>query len=194
MYLTVGMIPVLIGVVGVRLAPGLADGEQLLPTLGLRLLPTVLYALFAGGLISAILSTVDSTLLTASGLLSHNLLVPVFRIEHERTKVLVARAGVVTFGVVAYVLAHRAEGVFALVEQASAFGSAGVVVTVCFGLFTRLGGRHTALATLLAGTISYLAFNYSGNATPFLISVGVSLATYVAGALLERGTQTARHA
>jgi hypothetical protein len=54
------------------------------------------------------------------------------------------------------VLALHAEGVFALVEQASAFGSAGALVTITFGLFTSIGGPKTAIATLVAGMLSYL--------------------------------------
>ena len=45
----------------------------------------------------------------------------------ERQKVRLARWGVIGFGVIAYFLARRAEGVFALVEEASAFFEAGAV-------------------------------------------------------------------
>ena len=187
LYVTVGMVPVFVGLVGGALAPGLADAEQLVPTVAQRLLPTVGYALFAGALISAILSTVDSTLLVASGLLSHNLLVPLLGITDERVKVRVARAGVLTFGAGAYFMALRAEGVFALVEQASAFGSAGTLVCVTFALFTRVGGARTAYATLVAGTASYLVGGALGASAPFLLSLGCALATYAAGAALGAG-------
>jgi Na+/proline symporter len=182
MYVSVGLIPVVIGLAAVTIAPGLADAEQAVPAVARQLLPTALFAIFAGGLVSAILSTVDSTLLVSSGLLSHNLVVPLAGITREEVKVLIARAGVVTFGIIAWLLAVRADGVFALVEQASALGSAGVLVTVCFGLFTSLGGPRTALATLLAGVAVYLAASYSGAAHPFLLSLGAALATYLAGA------------
>ena len=184
-YLLLGVIPVFVGLVGVRILPGLADAEQLLPALAQQLLPTLGYAIFAGGLISAILSTVDSTLLVASGLLSHNVLVPSFGIEDDRTRLLLARGGVVVLGIVAYVLALHAEGVFALVEQASALGSAGVLVTVTFGLFTRLGGARTALATLAAGMGVYLGASFGGHSYPFLMSLGASLATYLGGVVME---------
>lgn len=186
LYLSLGVIPVFIALVGASLVPSLADAEQLIPTVARQLLPTVLYALFAGGLISAILSTVDSTLLVSSGLLSHNLLVPALGISDERLKVRLARAGVVTLGLVAYVLALHAEGVFALVEQASALGSAGVLVTVCFGLFTTLGGPRTAIATLAAGMAVYLWGSFTGAAYPFLASLIAALATYLGGIALER--------
>ena len=186
MYLAIGLIPVIVGLLGQRLIPNLADPEQLVPAVARQLLPTVLYALFAGGLISAILSTVDSTLLVSSGLLSHNVVVPVFRISNESAKISVARTGVVVFGFIAYVLALRAEGVLALVEQASAFGSAGVLVTVCFGLFSRVGGAHTAGVTLAAGLVSYLGGVFAGFPYPFLLSLAVSLGAYVIGSVIEQ--------
>jgi Na+/proline symporter len=190
LYLTIGLIPVIIGMLGQRIVPTLADPEQLVPTVARQLLPTILYAVFAGGLISAILSTVDSTLLVASGLLSHNVIVPALGIRDERVKVGIARAGVVVAGFVAYGLALRAEGVFALVEQASAFGSSGVLVTVCFALFTRMGGARTAAATLAAGAASYVAATTVGLAYPFLLSLAAALATYLAGSAVERRVQT----
>jgi Na+/proline symporter len=182
LYLGVGIIPVIVGLLGTRIVPGLAEPEQLLPTVARQLLPPILYAAFAGGLISAILSTVDSTLLVSSGLLSHNLLVPVLGVTRERVKVAIARAGVVAFGCIAFVLALRAKGVFALVEQASAFGSAGTLVTVCFALFTTVGGVRTAYATLALGTAAYLFASVAALPYPFLLSLAVSLTTYVAGA------------
>jgi Na+/proline symporter len=186
MYLGVGVIPLFIGVIGPQIAPNLADGEQLLPYVARNLLPTALYVVFAGALISAILSTVDSTLLVSSSLLSHNIVNPMLRITDERAKLLIARAGVVTFGVGAYFFARSAEGVFALVEEASSFGSSGALVTVTFGLFTSWGGARTAIATLVTGVVSYLAATITGSATPFLLSLLLSLTCYLAGAAIER--------
>jgi len=186
LYIAIGIIPVLLGLVGPALVPEMQDAEQIIPTMALQSLSTLGYALFAGGLISAILSTVDSTLLVSAGLLSHNLIVPVFKVVDERRKVRLARWGVIVLGVIAYFLARRAEGVFALVEQASAFGSAGVIVTVTFGLFTRLGGPATALATLIVGTLGYLIATYAGFAYPFVLSLLLALCTYLVGSMLER--------
>lgn len=185
LYIGVGIIPLALGLLGRSVVPGIADAEHVIPAMAVRLLPVALYAVFAGALISAILSTVDSTLLISSGLLSHNLLVPVLRVTNERTKVRLARAGVLSFGALAYVLAVRGGGVFALVEQASAFGSAGTLVVVCFALFTKLGGARTAAATMVAGVIVYLAATYSAAPVPFLLSLGASLATYIAGSAYE---------
>ncbi|HEX6058905.1 MAG TPA: sodium:solute symporter family protein [Gemmatimonadaceae bacterium] len=185
MYIAIGILPVALGVVGVQILDGLGDAERILPTLARELLPTFGYALFAGALVSAILSTVDSTLLVSSGLLSHNLVVPIAGITSDRAKIRVARIGVLVFGLLAFVLARRAEGVYALVEQASALGSAGTLVAVCFGLFTRFGGAPTALVTLVAGTAVYLVATASGATAPFLVSLAAAFGTYVAGGALE---------
>lgn len=185
MYVAVGLIPLLIGLIGRQVVPPLTDAEQVVPAVAQQLLPTGLFIVFVGGLLSAILSTVDSTLLVSSGLLSHNLIVPLFGIVSEAQKVRVARLGVASFGVIAFVLAVRAEGVFALVEQASAFGSSGALVVVVFALFTGWGGARTAMATLLVGLVSYLVGTFGGVEAPFLASLLFSLVTYVVGSAVE---------
>jgi Na+/proline symporter len=185
-YLGAGILPLLIGLSAASFGLQLADAEQVVPTVARELLPTFAFAAFVGAIISAILSTVDSTLLTASGLLSHNLIVPIAKISSERGKLIVARAGVLVFGVVAYSLALTAEGVYDLVETASAFGSSGALVVICFGLFTSFGGARAALATLLVGTLAYFALSFTDVPAPFLFSVALALITYVAAAAVER--------
>ena len=179
-YLAFGMIPVSIGLLGSNLLPGLAEPEQVLPLVAQRFLPTALYTLFAGALVSAILSTVDSALLAASALVSHNLVVPLRPTITERGKVRVARLGVLIFGLIAYGLALSAEGVFALVEEASAFGSAGVFVAIVFGLFTPLGGAASALGALGAGAAAWVVGAYMLTIPyPYLASLGAALGGYL---------------
>ncbi|HEY0811378.1 MAG TPA: sodium:solute symporter family protein [Longimicrobiales bacterium] len=194
MYVVVGSIPLMIGLGATAFQLSLSHAEQAVPVVARELMPTVAYAAFVGAIISAILSTVDSTLLTASALFSHNLLIPALRISAERKKVLVARGGVLLFGLIAYSLALSAEGVFALVEQASAFGSAGVFVVVCFGLFSSFGGVVAALFTLLIGTASYVIFNAAASGYPFLISLGLSVTVFVlVGSFEQRKKKPGKH-
>jgi Na+/proline symporter len=184
-YLLVGLIPVSMGLLAGVALPGLAEPEQVLPVLAQTYLPPVLYALFAGALVSAILSTVDSALLVAGSLVSHNLLVPVMPGLSERGKVLLARLAVAAFGVVAWVMAIRAEAVYELVEMASSFGSAGIVTVVVLGLFTRFGGPAAALASLLGGVTAWVFGAYVLDVPyPFLTSVAVAVSAYAAAGLL----------
>ncbi|MGE0159569.1 MAG: sodium:solute symporter family protein [Gemmatimonadales bacterium] len=184
-YLVIGLMPVGLGLVGAVLLPGLEDPEQVLPALAEAYLPTVLYVLFAGGLVSAILSTVDSALLTASGLVSHNVVVQLRPGLSERAKVRVARGGVALFGLLAYAMALRAERVYELVAASSSFASAGIVTVVTFGLFTRIGGRGSALAALLTGVATWIVGAYVLELPyPYLTSVAGAVAAYLLAAAL----------
>ncbi len=194
LYLAVGLIPVGIGLIGPQLVPGLAEPEQVLPLVAQRFLPGALYVLFAGALVSAILSTVDSALLTAASLVSHNVVLPLRPTLSERAKVRTARVFVVLFGLAAYAMALWAEGIYALIEASSAFGSAGLFVTLVFGLFTRWGGPASASAAMVAGVAAYVLGEYGGLVPqPFLFSVAAALVAYV-GVALAVGTPRAEPA
>ncbi len=179
-YLMIGLIPVGLGLLGPAILPGVEEGEQFLPALARAYLPLGLYIIFAGALISAILSTVDSTLLACSGLVAHNVLVHLFGEVEERRRLKLARGSVVVFGIIAYLLARSAEGVYALVEEASAFGSAGIVVVIVMGIGTRRGGAIAGVATLVAGAIAWILFAYVIHAPfPYLLSLLAAVLCYV---------------
>ena len=170
-----------IGLVGPKLVPGLEEPEQLVTVLAEQHLSTFVYVMFAGALISAILSTVDSCLLAAASLVSHNIVVPLAPALSERGKIWCARGGVISFGVLAYVIALYAGGIYELVATASAFGSAGIFIVGMFGLFSDVGGARSAYASLISGVVVWAAGEYVfAWPTPYLISLAVALAAYLA--------------
>jgi len=179
-YLAIGLIPALLGLIGPRLIPNLEDAEQVLPLIAQAHLPGLLYVVFAGALVSAILSTVDSSLLCAASMTSHNIVVPLRPQMSDAARVRTARIGVVAFGILAYVLALYAEGVYALVEEASAFGSAGVFVVAILGLFTRFGGRSSAFAALGTGVSAWiLGAHVLHLPYPYVTSLAAAFVAYV---------------
>jgi SSS family solute:Na+ symporter len=185
-YLVFGLIPVFIGLIGARLVPELAQPEQLLPQVAQKYLSTLPFIVFAGAIISAILSTVAGALLAAAALTSHNLVVPLKPRLSTHAKVRVARICVVAGGVLAYVLARHAEGIYNLVEEASAFGSAGIFVTAVIGLFSSFGHVRAAYGALIAGTGAWIAGDYLLHLPqPYLTSVAAALTAYLALALTE---------
>lgn len=185
-YLLIALIPVLLGLFGPLLLPEVADPERLVPEIAKAHLPVLLYVLFVGALISAILSTVDSALLAAGTLMSHNLLLRLRPEAGERTKVMMARASVASLGLIAYLMALRATHISDLVELASAFASAGLFVTLVFGLFTRLGGEMSALAAMASGALVWLAASsLIGLETPYLAGLAAATVAYLAVAAIE---------
>ncbi|HYE56904.1 MAG TPA: sodium:solute symporter family protein [Rhodothermales bacterium] len=188
LYAFAGSIPVLMGLVGAVQTPGLADPEGILPALAGQHLPAGLGIVFTGALVAAILSTVDSTLLVAGSLVSHNVVVPLRPGLSERGKLLAARVSVVAFAVIAYGLALGSESVYALVEESSAFGSAGLFMAVLMALFTRIGGAWAAVGALLGGFVTYiLADKVLHLPVPYLTSLAAAGLGYGLGALLDRG-------
>jgi Na+/proline symporter len=161
LYLGVGLIPLSVGLIAAATMPEIADPEQVLVLYAERHLSDVMYVVFAGALVSAILSTVDSSLLVSGSLVAHNIIVPLRPDLDERGKLRVNRAAVVAFGVIAYLLARSADSVYGLVEEASAFGSAGIFVAVVLGLFTRVGGNASALASMITGAAVYVVGDHA---------------------------------
>lgn len=191
LYLTVGLIPVLIALIGSHFDSALDHRDQFLPQLAHELLPGWAYVIFIGALLSAILSTVDSTMLSVSSLMSHNIIGPLFPRWSERQKLLSARLCVVVSGMVAVLLALSGDNIYALVESASSFGSAGIFATVIIGLYWRGGGVRAATAALLTGLLTTGLFQYGWEVeAPFLSSVACSLTAYLLVSTLERSRAT----
>lgn len=190
-YLSVGLIPAFLGLMGAQLLPGLENPEHFLPKLAQRFLPPVLFVLFAGALVSAILSTVDSTLLAASSLASHNFLASLKPDLTDRQKLRAARVGVAVFGLIAYGLALGAERIFDLVQQANGVGSAGICVLLIGGLFTRFGGVRAGFAALTAGLGVWIYGTYVGAwACTYLLSLAAAVAGYVVFGMMERRSRS----
>jgi Na+/proline symporter len=143
--------------------------------------------MFSGALVAAILSMVDSALLTAGSLAAHNIIIPLRPEMSDRARLRLNRLSVVGFGLIAYCLANWFESVYELIEQSSAFASAGVVVVTPLALFSRVGGSAAAISSLLAGVGVYCYGAFLAQwPYPYLTAVAAAAAAYAAGTLLGR--------
>jgi Na+/proline symporter len=87
---------------------------------------------------------------------------------------------VAVFGMVAYGLALGAGSIFELVQQANGIGSAGILVLVVFGLFSRHGGARAGYAALLFGLGVWAYGTWIAEWTcPYLFSLVASLGAFV---------------
>lgn len=187
LYLCVGLIPVVIGVLGSQLPFEVAHKDQFLPTIAQNLLPPALFVIFMGALIAAILSTVDSTLLTISAFTTHNLMSDRYYRLSEKRKLFVSRSVVVLVGVVAYVLAHEADGIYDLVILASSFGTAGVLVVTLVATWKPSWALPIpAWSCLLVGMVSYPLAEQLDMKAPFLLSIAIAIMAYAFPLLLVK--------
>lgn len=181
LYLAIGLIPVAIGLgAAATLGPDL-EPEQLLSHYAQAKLSPVLYVVFLGALVSAILSTLSGALLVAGSLAAHNVIAPMAgKRLSEAGKLRLNRAAVVVFGVVAYGIALGSESLYGLVAQASGLGSAGVLVLMTVALFRpALGGVASAAAALIASVATYALASAAGASMPYLTSIAAAAGAYL---------------
>ncbi len=181
-YLVFGSIPVLLGLMGPELMGSLNHNEDFIITLAQKYLPSFAFVIFAGALISAILATIDSILLSASALVSHNILVPLFKFKTEKQKIISARVMIVLSALVCVVIAFSSDSIYQLVEVASSFGTAGILVATLCGLHFKTGGSVSALLALIAGIIVLPIAEFGfGWPAPFMITLATSFGCYLLG-------------
>jgi Na+/proline symporter len=178
-YLFVGLIPVFIGLFGPRYFPGLKDSETLMPLIAKTHLHYSFYIIFIGALVSAILSTVDTTLLSSSALASHNLIYPLFPNLNSKQQVLVARGGTLFSGIIAYGIAFSSDSITDLVETASAMGGPSILVMTMIALWSKKGGAKNALFAIVASLVSWVLTQYFFEIEfPIILTVVVCGASY----------------
>ncbi len=192
LYFVVGCMPVYIGLVGPHLPGGheLAHRDAFLPDLAQQLLPQWAYVLFIGALVSAIMSTVNSTLLAFAALATRNIVLPFVPALPDRRQLQLTRGFLLLAGPLTCALALGGDTIFEMAQLSSSFGSAGVLVTFFGGMYLGRGGRATAVATLLTGVVfsalGALVYDEVWEA-PFLTSIAASLAVFLLGSLFEKG-------
>jgi SSS family transporter len=187
LYLAVGLIPVFIGLVGASVVTVGESADAFLPQLVEAVLPKAMYVIFLGALTSAILSTIDSTLLSISALIGHNLVLPLSPHMNEKSKVMMERGIVLIAGIWTYSIAVGGQSIYDLIEMSSSFGSAGLVTCMIFGLWTGFGGRITALICLLSGVVFAYIFQYVWEwEAGYSATLAACVAVYIVLGMIEK--------
>ncbi len=179
-YLFVGSIPVVLGLLGPTLITGFEHQEDFIIKLAEKYLPPFAFIIFSGSLISAILATIDSILLSSSALLSHNIIVPLFKIRDERYKLLSARLVIVLSALTCIMIAFSSNSIYQLVQMASSLGTAGVLVITLMGLHFKKGGERAATIALISGLFALPIYDHIFKfQAPFILTVLTSLLLYL---------------
>lgn len=178
-YFFVGCIPVMIGLLGVNYIPGLADPETLMPTLAKEHLNPIFYVIFIGALVSAILSTVDTTLLACSALISHNMIYSTFGGIREKQKVFIARMCTLTAGILSYVIAYSSDSISGLVETASSLGGPSILIITAAAIWDKKGNAFNALFAMVMSLLTWITFHFVIESEyPVILTVIVCIVSY----------------
>jgi SSS family solute:Na+ symporter len=156
-FLAIALIPVLLGIVARVAMPGIENPDTIIPLLAMEHLHPVLMAIFVGALLAAIMSSADSALLSASSVLSNNIL-PVIRPRTANTrKLLWARLSIPVMGVIAVIIAWKVQSIYGLILATNEILLAAVVVPFVLGLWWKASNRTGALAAMTVAVVVWLS-------------------------------------
>lgn len=184
---------ILIGLIGhCILGPGLANHEQVTPTLTLYLLPTALATLFITGIIAAMLSTADSLLVLASSEVSENIIKPHLKIKNmsEQKNLRLSRLITLIIILVALAMAFVLSGDFIYNIVSWVWAGLGSPFAVCTlltlywkkytgtaALWTMVGGMLFTIVWIVTGLDSTITAMFTGAVAALVIGIAVSFMT-----------------
>lgn len=179
-YLTLGMIPVMLGIIASVTMPGIADPETVIPELAIAHLHPVGIALFVGAMLAAIMSSADSSLLAAASVFSTNILPLVKRRASDRLRLLATRIAVPVFGSIAVYVALEVQVVYNLIQDANSVILVCVTVPFIVGVWWRRSNRSGALASMAAGFLTwFVTILYAPGFPGDLLGLLVGLITFL---------------
>ena len=161
------------GLVGRVMLPNLADGEQALMALALKLVHPVLAGVLLAAVISAILSTVSSQLLVAASAVSYDVVEETLgKARDDRRSLRLGRITVVVVGLIGVLVAlTEIRLVFWFVLFAWSGLGAAFAPLILLALTKNAVNRHGALASMLTGAGVTVLWNLGrdpvGNAVAF---------------------------
>ncbi|MCH8071742.1 MAG: sodium:solute symporter family protein [Proteobacteria bacterium] len=155
-YLSLGMIPVMLGIIASVTMPGIVDSETVIPELALAHLHPVAIAIFVGALLAAIMSSADSSLLAAASVFSVNIM-PLFKPQiTDRARLLATRIAIPVFGGIAVYVALEVQVVYDLIQDANSVILVCVTIPFIVGVWWRKANRTGALASMAVGFLTWL--------------------------------------
>ncbi len=190
MYLTIGFIPLFIGLCGHILYPDDLHGgdtQMVIPFMVLEHSNVFIQIMFFGALLSAILSTTSGAVLAPATVIGENLIRPYFKSISDRRLLHIMRLSVVGVALAAATMAAWNRNIYELVGQSSALSLVSLFIPLTAGLYWKRASNFGALASILSGMAVWLLCEFALNtAFPSLIWGGLaSLAAMMAGSWLR---------
>lgn len=190
LYLSIGMLPLLIVLLGRHLYPDtqVENGQYFLPALVLSHGSLPLQILFFGALLSAILSTTSGAMLAPATVLGENILRPRMPSLNDAGVLRIIRYSVVLVAIASAVMASWKANIYELVAQSSALSLVSLFVPLTAGFYWKRASARGAMASMIAGMATWLLCAAWDTAVPpLLYGLGASILGMLLGSLLPDG-------
>ncbi|MEY3367106.1 MAG: hypothetical protein RI973_261 [Bacteroidota bacterium] len=184
MYLTIGLVPLFIGLCARFLHPELLvdDPQKLLPVMVLKYGNTAIQVLFFGAVLSAILSTTSGAVLAPATVIGENLVRPLFSDISDARLLRIMRLSVAGVALLSTIAALSGESIYSLVAWSSVFSLVSLFVPLVAGLYWKRASSLGALLSILLGMVVWIWNEYLFPTE--LPSLLYGLAASVAGMLI----------
>jgi solute:Na+ symporter, SSS family len=156
-YIIMGLMPITIGLAGRMLMPGLEDSEMLMPSMAMKYLNPFMMILFVGALISAIMSSADSSLLAAVSLSTENILFRIYTVKEE-DKLKYAKYTTLIMAVLSLLVALMVKEIYDLMVNSWATLWVGIFAPVTFALYWKKANNLAAWVSMISGTGVWLGY------------------------------------
>jgi SSS family solute:Na+ symporter len=155
-YLTVGLLPVFLGIAATLTFPDLDDPEQVMVKLAQTYLPPWGMAVFIGALISALMSSADSALLAPASVIGNDLVRYLRPDIDGRSQLRLCRLSVPILGIIALYLALTHNTVYTLMIDSWSILLATLFVPLTAGIWWPKANLTGALGSMISGAIAWL--------------------------------------
>ena len=172
----------LIGLSGISLLQGDVAGDQVIGTLLNRFMPAGLSLLYASAIISAVLTTANSSLLSSSMCFTQDFYHGIIKKDaKDRELIWVSRGFIIAGAVVSYIIAKFAPSIISLLLIVYTLGST-VAVPMIAGLFWKRPGSTAGFWSIVLGGLAVIIWQILGQ--PFgihiaLVGLPVTIITYI---------------
>ncbi|MCG8327139.1 MAG: sodium:solute symporter family protein [Chitinophagales bacterium] len=188
MYLTIGFLPLFIGLCGRMLYPELENGDtqMVIPFMVLEHSSMWLQIMFFGALLSAILSTTSGAILAPATVIGENLVRPYFKHMSDQRLLHVMRLSVVGVALCSAIMAAWRQDIYELVAQSSALSLVSLFIPLTAGLYWKKASNVGALAAIIGGMAVWIVCEIIGTSIPSLIYGGLaSMLAMIVGSLVK---------
>ena len=171
MYLTIGFIPLFIGLCSKQLYPELMQGDAqlIIPNVVIEHGNIFIQVMFFGALLSAIMSTSSGAILAPASILAENLIKPLKKDMSDKSLLKVLRLSVVVVTVCSLVLANLEGNIYDLVAMSSAFSLVSLFVPMVAGLYWPAYSENAVITSMFSGMTVWLFFEYFPVDTPSIL-------------------------
>ena len=181
----------ILGLAAMALFPVLPTGDLAMPVIARAVLPTFIGTIMLAAVTSAMMSTVDSLLLVAGSALSEDLYQNLVNTEaSEKSRLIVARIGIVIVGIVPLLLIlggfAKGELIQFIVVLFTAIMAAGFFTPVVGGVLWKRANKAGAIASMIGGVLATGIWKLFGDAEIYPVLPGfiVSVVLFVSVSLM----------